>query len=84
MTRNIITLWSGNVMDHEPVYVCLCNALSDAEVRRAATLLGACRPAEVFHACGCRAQCGTCARTMRDLLRHEAARPKSIAPAAAD
>jgi len=50
------------------VYVCLCNALTDADVRQAAADNGATRPAEVFAACRCRAQCGTCVRTLCGLL----------------
>jgi len=69
-------------MGHEPVYVCLCNALSDAEARRAAALLGGRRPVEVFRACGCQAQCGACVRTLRDLLRQEAVKPAPLAMAA--
>jgi bacterioferritin-associated ferredoxin len=50
------------------VYVCLCNALTDSDVRRAASHDGAQRPAEVFEACRCRAQCGTCIRTVCALI----------------
>jgi len=50
------------------MYVCLCNALTDQDVNRASAS-GASRPAEILAACNCRAQCGTCARTLRDLAR---------------
>jgi bacterioferritin-associated ferredoxin len=53
------------------VYICLCNALTDADVRGAASH-GTRRPAEVFRLCGYAAQYGTCARTVRELLREEA------------
>ena len=53
------------------MYVCLCNALTDADVRQAVLACGARRPAEVFSACGCRAQCGTCVRALCDLTRRE-------------
>jgi len=53
------------------VYVCLCNALTDHDVCRASAA-GACRPAEILAACNCRAQCGTCARTLRDVARSHA------------
>jgi bacterioferritin-associated ferredoxin len=49
------------------VYVCLCNALTEHDVR-IATRDGAARPAEVFAACRCRAQCGTCVRSICNLL----------------
>jgi bacterioferritin-associated ferredoxin len=51
-----------------PVYVCLCNALTDADIRLAAARDGLTRPAEVFAACRCRAQCGTCVRTVCGLI----------------
>jgi bacterioferritin-associated ferredoxin len=50
------------------MYVCLCNALTDRDVCRASAE-GACRPSEILAACNCRAQCGACARTLRDLAR---------------
>lgn len=49
------------------MYVCLCNGLTDQQVRDAAQA-GASRPAEVYPACGCDARCGACARTMRTLI----------------
>ena len=56
-----------------PLRPCLlCNALTDADVRRAVLAGGARRPAEVFAACGCRAQCGSCVRALCDLSRREA------------
>jgi bacterioferritin-associated ferredoxin len=50
------------------VYICICNALTDSDIRRAAIDEGAQRPAEVFAACRCRAQCGTCVRSVCALL----------------
>jgi bacterioferritin-associated ferredoxin len=57
------------------VYVCLCNALTDSQVRQAAAN-GATRPKEVFETCGCGAQCASCTRTIIGILR-EAAHPAS-------
>jgi bacterioferritin-associated ferredoxin len=54
------------------VYICLCNALTEAKVREAACD-GARRPGEVYAACGGRAQCGTCTGTILCLLRKLAA-----------
>ena len=54
------------------MYVCLCNALTECEVRRAVQD-GAGRPREVYGACGCRAQCGTCARAILATIRDAAA-----------
>jgi bacterioferritin-associated ferredoxin len=51
------------------VYICICNALTDADIHKATRDDGAQRPAEVFAACGCRAQCGSCVRTLCRLLR---------------
>jgi bacterioferritin-associated ferredoxin len=63
------------------LYICLCNALTDTDVRRAAIISGARRPAEVFDACGCRAQCGTCAVTLRNLLAQQEVSVPALTPA---
>jgi bacterioferritin-associated ferredoxin len=54
------------------MFICLCNALTDHHVRAAAQA-GASRPSEIYHACGCAAHCGTCARTVRRILDETAA-----------
>jgi bacterioferritin-associated ferredoxin len=54
------------------VYVCLCNALTDRHVRDAVHA-GASRPSEVYQACGCVVQCGTCSRTVRRIVDDVAA-----------
>jgi bacterioferritin-associated ferredoxin len=53
------------------VYVCLCNALTDRQVKQAATAVGTTRPSSVYAACGCRAQCGQCVKALLALLRGE-------------
>jgi bacterioferritin-associated ferredoxin len=53
------------------VYICLCNALTDRQVKQAAATSGTTKPSEVYAACGCRAQCGKCARALVTLLRGE-------------
>jgi bacterioferritin-associated ferredoxin len=53
------------------MYVCLCNALTDRQVREAITA-GATRIRDIYAGCGCKAQCGTCARTMLGMLRQPA------------
>ncbi|HEV7268898.1 MAG TPA: (2Fe-2S)-binding protein [Falsiroseomonas sp.] len=53
------------------MYVCLCNALTDCQVRAAAAG-GAKRPKDVFASCGCGAQCATCTRTILSILRQGA------------
>lgn len=55
------------------MYICVCNGLTDGDICRAATEAGARRPLEVFEACRCRVQCGTCVRKLRDLLRQAGA-----------
>jgi bacterioferritin-associated ferredoxin len=54
------------------MYICLCNALTDKQVRQAVAD-GACRPRDVYGACGCRAQCSGCARAMLATIRDAAA-----------
>ena len=56
-----------NVLVSTPVYVCLCNGLTDRHVRDAAHA-GASRPSEVYQHCGCAAQCGTCSRNVRRMI----------------
>jgi bacterioferritin-associated ferredoxin len=51
------------------VYICLCNALTDRKLKQAMTDSGSATPAEVYAACGCRAQCGNCVRAVLNLLR---------------
>ena len=50
------------------MYICICNALTDRDIHHAATAKGASRPLEVFEACRCRVQCGTCVRRLRALI----------------
>ena len=50
------------------MYICICNALTEADMRQAIRQDAADRPAAVFAACRCRAQCGTCVRTICVLL----------------
>jgi len=54
------------------LYICLCNALTDRQVMQAAAAAGTTKSSEVYAACGCRAQCGQCARTLVALLRGDA------------
>ena len=54
------------------MYICLCNALTDKQVHQAVAN-GACRPRDVYGACGCRAQCSSCARAMLAAIRDAAA-----------
>lgn len=48
--------------------VCLCNALTEAQLGEAVAQ-GASRPREVYAACDCKAQCGTCTRLILAMIR---------------
>lgn len=50
------------------VYLCLCNAISDAQVAQAVRD-GASRPRDIYARCGCRAQCGCCTAAILGALR---------------
>ena len=49
-------------------YICLCNGITDEDVRRA-ICCGARRPREVYEADGHRAQCGKCTPEILAMLR---------------
>jgi bacterioferritin-associated ferredoxin len=51
------------------MYVCLCNALTDSQVKQAAATAGTTKPSSVYAAYGCRAQCGQCVKALLTLLR---------------
>lgn len=61
------------------MYVCLCNALTDGQVQQAVAD-GAARPRDVYGACGCRAQCSSCARAILAAIRDTAAALAGPAP----
>jgi bacterioferritin-associated ferredoxin len=52
------------------MYVCICNALTDTQIRDAIAG-GAQRPKEVYAACNCSAQCGCCTGTMLSIIREQ-------------
>ncbi|WP_085584053.1 (2Fe-2S)-binding protein [Thalassospira mesophila] len=71
------------------MFVCVCNALNQGDVKRAATQGNATRPAEVFRFHGCKPQCGKCACHMRaELNQHccfgEHGQDRVVANVAAD
>ena len=55
--------------DPTAMYVCLCNALTDQQLKQAAVSAGTTKPSSVYAACGCRAQCGQCVKALVTLLR---------------
>ena len=50
------------------MYICLCNALTDRDVR-AHSADGGCSVAMVYRALGCEPQCGKCVPFVRQMLR---------------
>jgi len=58
------------------MYVCLCNGLTDRQVRGAAGGTG-CSPAGIYRSLGVRPQCGKCIPLMREIIRDHADRPSS-------
>jgi bacterioferritin-associated ferredoxin len=49
--------------------VCSCNVLTDDDVRSALTrMVGPRTAGQVYGSLGCRAQCGCCARTIRQIM----------------
>ncbi|HEY8612506.1 MAG TPA: (2Fe-2S)-binding protein [Roseomonas sp.] len=50
------------------MYVCICNGLTDTQIQSAITG-GAGRTHDVYAACNCRAQCGSCTASILCMLR---------------
>jgi bacterioferritin-associated ferredoxin len=50
------------------MYICLCNALTDRDLRPHMTG-GTSSVSMVYNACGCRPQCGKCVPLVRQMLR---------------
>lgn len=61
------------------MYICVCNALNDKEVARAARGDGGCEPAravaDVFRRCGRKPQCGKCLGDVAKIIEQENADP---------
>ena len=53
-----------------PMYVCLCNSLTDGDLRPHMTA-GIASVLMVYQACGCRPQCGKCVPFVRQMLREQ-------------
>jgi len=49
------------------MYVCLCNGLTDRDLRNSAD--GSCSVAMVYRSLGCEPQCGKCVPFVRQMLR---------------
>lgn len=50
------------------MYICICNALSDKELKDAVAQGHACVD-DVYRACGAERQCGCCAEEIAELMR---------------
>jgi bacterioferritin-associated ferredoxin len=50
------------------MYVCICNALTDKQIRRA-VCSGACRTSEVYRHLDCVPRCGKCVAEVLDVVR---------------
>jgi len=59
------------------MYVCLCNALTDRDVR-AHSAEGGCSVAMVYRSLGCEPQCGKCVPYVRQMLRQGASAQPQI------
>lgn len=55
-----------------PVYICICNALTDRKLKEAIATSGSRCPEDVYAACGCRAKCGKCVQLVKELLKNHA------------
>ena len=53
------------------MYICLCNALTDRDVRAKSTQAG-CSVAALYRSLGCEPQCGKCVPFVRQMLREAA------------
>lgn len=63
------------------MYVCICNALKEEDVRTAATN-GAQKPREIFNAHGCKPECAKCTNCIRKIIQNECANPTCTSMAA--
>jgi bacterioferritin-associated ferredoxin len=61
------------------MFICICQAIREGEVD-AAVRAGACRPADVFRACGKSPQCGSCACDMRERIAQTRAHEQAAEP----
>lgn len=52
----------------EPMYVCVCNAIRESDIRRCVTEQGARSPMDVFRAMGASPQCRMCIPDIRRLV----------------
>ncbi|WP_458096814.1 (2Fe-2S)-binding protein [Roseomonas sp. WA12] len=58
------------------MYVCICNGLTDTQIQSAISG-GAGRTHDVYSACNCRAQCGSCTASILCMLRDHGGKGQS-------
>lgn len=51
------------------MYLCICNALTDRKLKDVIVEGNTASAADVYQACGCRAQCGECVKAIKAMLR---------------
>lgn len=66
------------------MYVCLCNALKDRQMKAAAAAPDCAGVADVFKACGAKPRCGKCLHMVADMIEDVRAEASRIAPVAAE
>jgi bacterioferritin-associated ferredoxin len=57
------------------MYVCLCNALTEQDIRSSMASDAGCSVSMVYRGCGCQPQCGKCVPFVRRMLREGAEGP---------
>lgn len=51
------------------MYLCICNALTDRKLKDVIIEGGSANAADVYKACGCRAQCGECVKAIKAMVQ---------------
>jgi bacterioferritin-associated ferredoxin len=60
------------------MYICLCNALTERQVRQAAATCEGGSAEGVYHACGTKPRCGKCVPIVEGILRDVTGTPMHI------
>lgn len=65
------------------MYVCICNAFTDSQVKTLLETKGARRPADVYRGMGCKPQCGKCSVEIKEMIDEHRAPKNPVSPARA-
>jgi bacterioferritin-associated ferredoxin len=57
-----------NLETEAPMYVCVCNAIRESDIRACVTDKGARTPGDIFRAMGAEPQCRQCVPDMRRII----------------